>query len=111
MALIVIASTSATAGTSTATGAPAAAWSAGTAAISLGTGFVDVQRSSAEFFSVQRRYSFLGFAGIGHFYKRKSARASSVTIGDQADLIDFAMRLKQCPQFRFGGAVREVPNK
>jgi hypothetical protein len=104
MALVVVASATATARTST----TAAAGSAGTAAIGLGARFVDVQCATAELFSIQSRDGFLGF---GDFYECKSARASGVTVGDQADLIDFAMRLKQGPQFRFGGAVREVANK
>jgi hypothetical protein len=107
MALVVVASATATARTST----TAAAGSAGTAAIGLGARLVDIQGAAAELFAVQSGDSFLGFAGIGHFYKRKSARASGVTIGDQADLIDFAVRFKQGPQFRFRGAVGEVANK
>jgi hypothetical protein len=111
MALVVVASTAATARTSATARTPsAAAGSAGTT-IGLGTGFVDVQGAAAELFAVQSRDSFLGFGGIGHFYKGESARASGVTVGDQADLIDFAMRFKQGPQFRFRGAVREIANK
>jgi hypothetical protein len=111
VALVVVASAAATTGTSTTAGtATTAAGSAGTA-IGLGTRFVDIQSPPAELFPVQSRDGFLGFAGIGHFYEGKAARASGVTVGDQADLIDFAMRLKQCPQFRFRGAVREIANK
>jgi hypothetical protein len=112
MALVVVASTAATAGTpaTAARTAAAAAGSAGTA-IGFGAGFVDIQGASAEFFAVQGCDGFLGFAGIGHFYKGKAARAPGVTVRDQADLIDFAVRFKQGTQFRFGGAVREVANK
>jgi hypothetical protein len=111
VALIVVASTAAATGTSTAAGtAAAAARSAGTA-IGFRTRFVDVQRATAQLFPVQSRDGFLGFAGIGHFYEGKSSRAPGITVGDQADLIDFAMRLKQGPQFRFRGAVREIANK
>jgi hypothetical protein len=112
VALVVVASTAATARTSTTAGtSAAAAGPAGTAAVGLGTGFIDIQCAAAEFFAVQGCDGFLGFAGIGHFYEGKSARASGVTVGDQADLIDFAMGLKQGPQFRFRGAVREIANK
>jgi hypothetical protein len=113
MALIIVASTAAATRTSAAaagTSAAAAAGSAGTA-IGLGTGFVDIQCAPAEFFPVQSRDGLLGFRGVGHFYECKSSGTSGVTVGDQADLIDFAMGLKQGPQFRFGGAVREVANK
>jgi hypothetical protein len=109
MPLVIVASTAATAGTSTA-GTSAAAGSAGTA-ICLGTRLINIQRAATEFFPVQGRDGFLGFASIGHFYEGKSARASGVTIGDHADLIDFAVGFKQCAQLRFRGAVREVPNK
>jgi hypothetical protein len=110
MALIVVPSAAAATRTSTAAGTASASGSAG-AAIGLGTRFVDIQCPTAEFFSVQSRDGFLGFASISHFHKGKSARTSGVTVGDHADLIDFAMRLKQGPQFRFRGAVREVANK
>jgi len=112
VALVVVASTAAAARTSaTAAGtSSSAAGSAGTA-IGFGTGFVDIQCAAAEFFAVQSRDGFFGFGGIGHFYEGKSARASGVTISDQTDLIDFAMRLKQGAQFRFRGAVREIANK
>jgi hypothetical protein len=111
MALVVVASTAsatrtpAAAGTSTATRP-----SAGTA-IGLGARFVDVQRAAAKLFAVQSRNGFLGFGSIRHFYECKSSGPSGVTIGDQADLIDFAVRLKQRAQFRFRGAVGEVANK
>jgi hypothetical protein len=113
MALIIVASTAASARTSTTaarTSAAATAGSAGTA-IGLGTRFVDIQCPPAEFFPVQSRDGFLGFGGVGHFYECKSSGTSGVTVGDQADLIDFAMGLKQGPQFRFRGAVREIANK
>jgi hypothetical protein len=111
MALVVVPSTAATARTSTAAGTPTtAARSAGTA-ISLRASLIDIQCAAAKLFPVQSRDGFLSLARVGHFHERKSARAPGVTVGDQADLIDFAMRLKQRPQFRFRGAVREVPNK
>jgi hypothetical protein len=111
MALIVVASAASAARTSaTSAGTPATAGSARTA-IGLGTGFIDIQCATAEVFPVQSRDRLLGFAGVGHFYKGKSARTAGVTIGDQADLIDFAVGLKQRAQFRFRSAVREVANK
>jgi hypothetical protein len=114
MALVIVASaTAATTGASTtaAAGTPAAAAGSPGTALGLGAGFVDVQCASAEIFPVQSGNGFFGFRGVGHFYKRKSSRASGVTVGDQADLIDFAVRFKQGPQLCFRGAVREVTNK
>jgi hypothetical protein len=110
MALVIVASTTAAAGTASAAGTATAAGSAGTA-VGLGTRFINIQCATAKLFPVQSRNGFLGFACIGHFYERESARAPGVTIGDQADLIDFAVRFKQGPQLRFRGAVREVANK
>jgi hypothetical protein len=115
VALVVIASTASAAGTATAAGTSTARTSTATGsagtAVGFGTRLVDIQCAAAEFFSVQRCNGFLGFAGIRHFDKCKSPRTAGVTIGDQADLIDFAVRLKQGTQFRFRGAVREVANK
>jgi hypothetical protein len=108
MALIVVASTTATAGTST---TPAAAAGSARTALGFGTGFVDIQCASAEVFPVQSGDGFFGFGGVGHFYKRKSSGASRITVGDQADLIDFAVGFKQGSQLCFGGAMREVANK
>jgi hypothetical protein len=111
MALVIVAP-AATAGTSApaASGTPAAAWSAGTT-LGLGTRLVDIQCAPSELFPIQRGNSFLGFRGISHFDKCKSSRASSITVRNQADLVDFAVGFKQGPQLRFGGAVREVANK
>jgi hypothetical protein len=102
MALVVVASTAATrppatAGTATTARTAAAAGTAGTAAIGFGTRFVNIQRASAELFPVEGGNGFLGFGGVGHFYKCKSSRTTRVTISDHADLIDLAMRLKQGP--------------
>jgi hypothetical protein len=111
VALVVIASTTPSAGTPAASGTSAAARSAGTATIGLGTRFVDIQGAAAKLFPVQSGDGLLGFRRVGHFYEREAARASGVTVGDHADLIDFAVGFKQGAQFGFGGAVREVANK
>jgi hypothetical protein len=112
MALVVVASTAATARASTTTaGTPAAAAGSARTAIGFGTCLVDVQRAAAKLFPIQGGNGFFSLRGIGHFYECESSGTSGVTIGDQADLIDFAMGLKQGPQFRFRGAVREIANK
>jgi hypothetical protein len=112
VALVVVASTAATARTSATTaGTPAAAAGSAGTAVGLRTRLVDIQCAAAKLFPIQGGDGFFSFRGIGHLYKCKSSGTSGVTIGDQADLIDFAMGLKQGPQFRFGGAVREIANK
>jgi hypothetical protein len=112
MALVVVASTATTARTSatTTTGTSTAPRSAGTA-VGLRARFVDVQCASSELFPVQSGNSLLGFGRVRHFYKRKPSGASGVAVGDQTDLIDFAVGFKQGSQFRFRGAVGEIANK
>jgi hypothetical protein len=119
MALIIVTPTTTTPGTSTATGASttttartsttAAARRA--AAISLGTGFVNVQRAPTQFFAIERGNCFLRFRGIGHFDEGKAARTASIAIGHDADLLDGPVGLEQRPQLCFGGAVGDVANK
>jgi hypothetical protein len=111
VALVVVASTSATAGTPTTSGTSTATRPSAGTAIGLGTRLINVQRAAAKLFAIQSRDGFLGFGSVGHFYECKSSGTSGVTIGDQADLIDFAVRLKQRAQFRFRGAVGEIANK
>jgi len=111
MALVVVASTTTAAGTSSAARTPTAPAESAGAAIGLGTGFVDIQRASAEFFAVQSGDGFLGFRGVGHFYKCESAGTAGVAIGHDAYLIDFAVGFKQRPQLTLGGAVGKVANK
>jgi hypothetical protein len=117
MALVIVASATAATGTPAATRTPTAAGTSATrpatrtAAIGFGTGFVDIQRPPAYFFSIQRRDGFFGFAGVGHFYECKSSGTAGVTIGDYADLVDFAVGFEQSPQLGFRGAVREIANK
>jgi hypothetical protein len=111
VALIIVASTATTARPSTAAGTSTTAGTSAGTAVGLGTRLIDIQRAAAKLFAIQSCDGFLGFRSIGHFDKCKSSGPSSVTIGDQADLIDFAMRLKQRAQFRFRGAVGEIANK
>jgi hypothetical protein len=111
MALVVVASTATTAArTSTTAGTSTTPGSAGTA-VGLGARFVDVQGASSELFPVQSGNGLLSFGSVRHFYKGEPSGASGVTIGDDADLIDFAMRLKQSAEFGFGSAVGEIANK
>jgi hypothetical protein len=114
VALVVVASPATTpAGTSPAAsaGAPTTAPGSAGTAIGFGSRFVDIQGASAQLFSIQSGDGFFGLRGVGHFYKRESSRASGVAVGDQADLINFAVRFKQGSQLCFRGAVREVAYK
>ena len=104
MALIIVTPTATTSGTAATTRAPttAARASAATAArrsttIGLGTGLIDIQSASAQFFAVKRGNGFLRFGGVGHFDKGKAARTASIAIGHDADLLDGPMRLRTMP--------------
>jgi hypothetical protein len=113
MALVVVASTTTAARPSPAStsGTPTTATGSAGTAIGLRSRLVDIQCASTQLFSIQSRDGFFGFRGVGHFYKRESSRASGVAVGDQADLINFAVRFEQGSQLCFRGAVREVANK
>src|ERR1039458_6784894 len=68
--------------------------------------FVDLQGAAAEFGSIQRRYRLVRFRRIGHLDEAEAAGAAGFAVGDNADFLDCAMRLKQAAQLWFGGAVR-----
>src|SRR5258707_1040179 len=105
--LIVIASTTPTAGTTT------AAWTSTTEAtfVGLGAGFIDVQSAAAKFSTVQRSNCLFSFAGVGHLDKSESSRATCIALGNDAYLLDGAVGFKQRPQLCLGGAVRDVAHK
>jgi hypothetical protein len=107
MTLIVIASTTPTAGTTT------AAWTSTTEAafVCLGAGFIDVQSAAAKFSTVQCGNCFFSFAGVGHFDESESSRATGIAFGNDAYLLDSAVRFKQRPQLCLSGAVRDVAHK
>jgi hypothetical protein len=107
MTLIVIASTTPTAGTTT------AAWTSTTEAtfVGLGAGFIDVQSAAAKFSTVQRSNCLFSFAGVGHLDKSESSRATCIALGNDAYLLDGAVGFKQRPQLCLGGAVRDVAHK
>jgi len=105
--LIVIASTTPTAGTTT------AAWTSTTEAtfVCLGAGFIDVQSAAAKFSAVQRSNCLFRFAGVGHFDESESSRATGIAFGNDAYLLDGAVGFKQRPQLCLSGAVRDVAHK
>jgi hypothetical protein len=105
--LIVIASTTPTAGTTT------AAWTSTTEAtfVCLGAGFIDVQSAAAKFSTVQRSNCLFSFAGVGHFDESESSRATCIAFGNDAYLLDGAVGFKQRPQLCLSGGVRDVAHK
>jgi hypothetical protein len=120
--LIVVTSTPAARRAPTATGAPAtAARTTATAArpsatetstaLGLGTRLIDIQCTTAKFFSVQCRNRLLGFGSVGHFDESKSARPPGIPVSDDTYLIDFSVGLKQRAQLGFGCAVGDVANE
>jgi hypothetical protein len=104
VSLIVVATVAA----ATAEALPTAA--AAARGICFGLGFVDLQCPAAKLFSIQGRDCLIGFAGICHFDEGESAGATGFAIGYDAYALDCAMRLKQAAEFRFGGAVRQIPD-
>jgi hypothetical protein len=59
--------------------------------IRLGLRFVDLQRASAQFRSVQRRNRFIRFRGIRHFHKPESPGSSGFPVGYDADFFHRTM--------------------
>ena len=74
--------------------AEAAAASATTATLALGTGFIDVQCTAFEIRAVQAGDRPVGFLGVAHFDKSKTAGAAGITIRNQIDTIDCSIPLK-----------------
>src|ERR1700687_398420 len=92
------------------TGAKAASTAASAGTVRLRLRLIDLQRSSAQFGSVQGGNGLFGFAGVSHFNERKAARAASFPVGDQADLFDCSVSLEKAAELGFGGAVRQIAN-
>jgi hypothetical protein len=78
-----------------ASASPAKASTSATRAVRLWLGFIDLQRASAEFASVQCCDGLFGFASVGHFNKRKAAGPSGFAVGDQADLFNRSVGLEE----------------
>ena len=89
MALVVVASTAATARTSTAAGTSSSAttWTtsaatpgAAIAALSLGASFVDIQRSSAELLTIQCCDGLFGFRRVCHLHEGETSRTAGLAV-------------------------------
>src|SRR6202011_3407331 len=70
--------------------------------------FIDGQGAATQFGPIQRGDSLIGFAGIGHLHKSKTARAAGFAVRYQADFLNCTMRLKNSTQFSFGCAVGQI---
>jgi hypothetical protein len=81
------------------------------AAIDFGTGFVDIQLSSAHLGPIQRGNGLLGFVIIGHFNKRKSSRAARVAVRYDAHAFYCPVDLKQRSHLFFTGAEGQISDK
>jgi hypothetical protein len=77
----------------------------------FGSGFVNVQGTSAQFFPIQGCNRFLSFSGIGHLDEGEAARPASITVGDYTYLINFSVRFEKRSQFGFSCAVWDVTDK
>src|ERR1700691_3659792 len=76
--------------------------------IRLGLRFVDLQRASAQFRSVQRRNRFIRFGGIRHFHKSKSPGASGFPVSYDADFFHRTMSFENGSQLGLGCAVGQI---
>jgi hypothetical protein len=101
----------ATASTTAATLTTAATTTAAAGTFGFGTRFVYVQSSSTNLRAVQRSDRFFSVLGACHFDKAKSARASSVAIGHDADSIHLAVNFEKLTQLFFGRVEIQVSNK
>jgi hypothetical protein len=99
MPLIVVATSPAASPTATAkalstTTAPTTSW-----AVRLGLSFVNLQRASAQFRSIQSRDRFVSLGGIGHFHETEAPGSARLPVGHNADFFHRTMRLENRSQF------------
>src|SRR3990172_2445198 len=92
--------------------APAAAAASPPAAatVTLGPGFVDVQRATAELGAVDAADSRLGGRGVRHLDEGEAARAAGVAVGDDADAIHLAVSRKDVAELLLGDVERTITN-
>jgi hypothetical protein len=64
--------------------------------VGFGLRFVNLQRASAQFGSVQCRNRFVSFTGVSHFHKRETPRASGFSVGDDVDFLDRTVCFEDC---------------
>jgi hypothetical protein len=71
----------------------------------LGLRFVDLQRASSQFRSIQGGNRFISFTSVRHFNKREPPRAAGFPVGHDTDSFDLTVCLENGSQLRFGGTV------
>jgi hypothetical protein len=89
--------------------APAAATTCATRA--LRASFIDVKRSAANIFPINRVNRPLAFDIVRHFNEGKAAGLTGITISDNIYTIHTAVRLEQRTDILFGCAETQVTNK
>jgi hypothetical protein len=82
--------------TATVTTATAAATTTAASATFTGTGFVDGDRTTADFLTVEAFNGLTGFFVVCHGDEGEATRTTGFTVGDQRDIFDFT----ECTEFR-----------
>src|SRR3972149_8233653 len=90
--------------------AAAAAAAAAAATVALGSGFVDVQRATAELGAVDAADSRLGGGGVRHLDEGEAARAAGGAVGDDAGAIHLAVSRKDVAELLLGDVERTITN-
>src|SRR5579872_915218 len=104
--LIVVATASSAASTTTKLLSTTSAAAPG--AVCLGLRFVDLQRASAQFGSVQRRDCFIRFGGVSHFHEPEAPGSACLPVGNDADFFHCTVSLENRSQLGLGGAVGQI---
>jgi hypothetical protein len=107
-AISTIASAATAATTTVSTAAPTAVTTTTAAAFHLRTGFVNVDRASAELGTVERRDGFFTVFAAAHFDEAEAARTTRVAVGHDAYAVHLSVRLERLAQFVFTCIEAEV---
>jgi hypothetical protein len=81
---------------------------AATAALFLGPGFIDVQRTTVEFPTVQRGNCLVAIGVIGHFDKAETFGAARIAVRNDVYTVNCAINLKHGANRILGGPEAEV---
>jgi hypothetical protein len=90
---------------------PAATTTTACATRALRTSFIDVKRSAANIFPINRVNRALTLGIVCHFNEGKAAGLTGITISDDIYTIHTAVRLEQRTDVLFGCAETQVTNK
>jgi hypothetical protein len=90
---------------------PAAAAVPAAAPIFLRPGFIDVERPTVEFPTVEPGDGLLGLAIVGHFDEPKTPGSSGFAVGYQAHTVHSAVRLEQGSNCIFGSSEAQISYK